>query len=386
MKIAVIGLYYASNLGDAVICDCVAKWFRDAYPHAQVDVIDITGSTQFEEEQPVSLRILRKRQKNLKRDYWLTRHGFDDKVYYWSSKNVEQRMGFYKEAADKAYDIAIFAGGQLFMDWLSLYICEFVKEFSRIGTPVYFNASGVGISISKRIKEELMNCLNMEIVRFISSRDDVAAINERYLCTNKSATATYDPALWTKETYKIVTKKGNVIGLGVMHCSQISAKKLTRFWCKVIKELNDRMIPWKMFCNGALDDYNLGCHILEKLNLKADEYICPCAKRPEQLVSQIASFKGLISFRLHSHIIAASYDIPAVALVWDDKLRFFYQHLKHPERCLTVEASAKEVVDRLEMAIAEGYDTSLIEKQKEYAKDLLFENFEYYPKEKTCLY
>lgn len=29
MKIAVIGVYYASNLGDAVICDCVASWLRN---------------------------------------------------------------------------------------------------------------------------------------------------------------------------------------------------------------------------------------------------------------------------------------------------------------------------------------------------------------------
>lgn len=381
MKIAVIGLYYATNLGDAVICDCVAKWLCDEYPQAQIDVIDITGSTRFEEEQPVSLRILRKRQKNLRKDYWLTRHGFSDKVYYWSSQNVKNRECFYEQTANKRYDMAVFAGGQLFMDWLSLYICEFVKAFAKVGTPVYFNACGVGISVSNKIKEELKNCMNMDNVRFISSRDDVATISTRYLEKDKTAVWTYDPALWTKETYGVSIKQeaehgkcsadSGVIGLGVMHCSQIPAKKLIRFWCKVIKELERRRIPWKLFCNGAMDDYQLGCHILEKLHLNKEKYLCLCAKRPKQLAAQIAGFRGLISFRLHSHIIAASYEIPAVAILWDDKLRFFYQHLNHPERCMTVGASAKEVVDRLEYAIEEGYDAFLIEKQKKYAKDLL---------------
>ena len=32
MKIAVIGVYYASNLGDAIICDCVAFWLKKKWP------------------------------------------------------------------------------------------------------------------------------------------------------------------------------------------------------------------------------------------------------------------------------------------------------------------------------------------------------------------
>lgn len=375
MKIAVIGLYYATNLGDAVICDCVAQWFYDAYPDAQVDVIDITGNICFEEESPVSLRTLRRRQWNLNKDYWLTRHRFEDKVYFWSNKNMEHRKDFYGLVADRRYDIAVFAGGQLFMDWLSLYICEFVNQFQRVGTPVYFNACGVGISVSPKIKEELGKCLNMDIVKFISSRDDVEKIKERYLKENKAALPTYDPALWTKETYGIKTNENDgikTIGLGVMYCSHISAKKLIRFWCSVIKELERRQIPWKMFCNGAMDDYNLCCYILERLHLEQEKYLCPCAKRPKQLAEQIAGFKGLISFRLHSHIIAASYEIPAVALVWDDKLRFFYRHLGHEERCMTVKDSAFDVVSGLEKALEEGYDKFLLEQQKNYAKDLLF--------------
>lgn len=371
MKIAVIGVYFASNLGDAVICDCVAKWFRDAYPQAQVDVIDINGNTEFEVLPIVSLRTLQKRQNSLKKDYWLARHGFRDKVYYWSNKNMENRMDFYGKIADRGYDFAVFAGGQLFMDWLSLDVCEFLKHFERTKTPVFFNACGVGVSVSKQIKERVQKYLNSDNVRFISTRDDVEKIGQRYLREGKKAIPTYDPALWTLETYQIERKDSEVIGLGVMYCSHIRVRKLIRFWVNVIKELEKRNIPWKMFCNGSMDDYNLGCHVLERLHLEKDKFLCLCAKKPETLIEQISGFKGVISFRLHSHIIAASLDIPAVALVWDDKLRFFYRHLHHEERCMTVRNPAIEVVDQLEKALTEGYDRDLIEKQKEYAHDLL---------------
>lgn len=373
MKVAVIGMYYASNLGDAVICNCVAKWFRDAYPTAQVDVIDINGNTKFEVQETVSLRILRKRQKNMNRDYWLTRHGFDDKVYFWSHKNIENRLDFYQKVADRHYDAAVFAGGQIFMDWLSLDVCEFLKHFERTNTPVFFNACGVGISVSRQIQEKVQNYLNSDNVKLISTRDDVAKIEQRYLKGGKKAIPTYDPALWAAETYPIRKKESQIIGLGVMYCSQISVRKLIRFWSGVIKELDRKNIPWRMFCNGSMDDYNLGCAILEKLHLDKETYLCPCAKIPEMLIEQIAGFHGMISFRLHSHIIAAAYDVPAIALVWDDKLRFFYGHLGHEERCMTIKDSGKQVVEQLELALKEGYDRNKLEKQKAYAKNLLFD-------------
>ncbi len=376
MKIAIIGLYYASNLGDAVICDCVESWFRERYPDAQIDVIDINGNTAFEMQQSVSWRILRKRQKNLSRDYWLTRKGIDDKVYFWSNKNLESRIGFYEEVANKGYDIAVFAGGQIFMDWLSLDVCEFLKQFERTKTPVYFNAGGVGISISKKIEEQLKYYLNRDHVKFISSRDDVRKINNKYLPDSKTAIATYDPALWSDEKYHIKKKHSDVIGLGVMYCDQISVRKLVRFWIKVIRELDKRELPWKIFCNGSIHDYNLGCHILDKLKLNKDKYLYSYPKKPEELIEQISSFKGMVSFRLHSHIIAASLDIPAVAIVWDDKLRFFYKHLNHEERCMTVENASAEVVNQLERALKEGYDKELLQKQKEYAKKILFDAVE----------
>lgn len=378
MKIAVIGMYYASNLGDAVICDCVAKWFLDSNPKAQVDIIDINGNKEFEIQPVVSLRILRKRQKNLNRDYWLTKHGFDDKVFYWSCKNMENRMDFYREVADRKYDAAIFAGGQIFMDWLSLDVCEFLKHFERVKTPVFFNACGAGISVSEKIRQSVQSYLSSENIKWISTRDDVDKIKDRYLSKDKEVAVTYDPALWTRETYGIEKKHESMIGLGVMYCNHIRVQKLIRFWKGIIKELDKKHIPWKMFCNGSMDDYNMAVNILEKLNLDKEQYLCPCPNHPKMLVEQIASFKGIISFRLHSHIIAASYEIPAVAIVWDEKLRFFYRHLRQEERCMTVEHSAADVVERFEHALKEGNDEGVLIEQKEAAKSMLLNKVKEY--------
>ncbi len=371
MKIAVIGVYYAFNLGDAVICDCVADWLCEQYPQAEVDVIDITGKTEFGEQQPVSMLTLKRRQWHLEKDYRLTRSGKDDRLYYWSHLGTEGKQAFYDEVVSKNYDAAVFAGGQMFMDWLSLDICEFLKRFEKTGTPVFFNACGVGLSISQKIREELNIHLNRGDIRMISSRDDTEKINDRYMRGTQRAVSTYDPALWASEVYQIEKKESFVVGLGVMYCENISLRKLTAFWVRLIKELNRRGISWKMFCNGALDDYNFGCHVLKKLGLNPKEWILDHPKTPKELIEQISGFSGVISFRLHSHIIAASLNIPAIALVWDDKLRFFYRHLGHEERCMTVEAGPKEVLAAFERACKEGLDAEVLTEQKTYAKNLL---------------
>lgn len=372
MRIAVIGVYYSANLGDAVICDCVAHWIREAYPNAEVDMIDIEGRNEFEKQQSVSIRILKKRKRNLKRDYWLTKHGFSDKVYYWNKIDVDGRQSFYDEIASRQYDCAVFAGGQLFMDWLTVDICQFLQRFEQTGTPVFFNACGLGINVSERIRQMFGDALLSSNVKWLSSRDDAVSIDERYLKGKKEVISTYDPGLWAKEVYPFLNKsEESCVGLGVMYCENVSIKKVALFWKDVIRELEKRNIKWKFFCNGAIDDYNFGCYVLKTLNKDIEQYMCKCPKKPEELIQQIGSFSSIISFRLHSHIVAAALGIPAVALVWDNKLRFFYRHLKHEERCLTISDSAGSVLHVLENAQKEGYDEMLIYTQKHYARELL---------------
>lgn len=376
MKIAVIGVYYASNLGDAIICDCVAYWLQKKYPQAEVNIIDIEGKTNFGEQHSSSICMLRYRQRKLQWDYWLTRHGIKDRVYYWNKIDVAGRQDFYEFAGAQKFDAAIFAGGQLFMDWLSVDVCEFLKRFERKNIPVFFNACGVGLAVSDAIRKLLSQHLLDDTVKMISSRDDTAGIQERYLYGKKDVIPTYDPALWTQEVYGIKKKDSNLIGLGIMYSERDSIHKVVRFWKRLINELNSRHMKWKMFCNGSIDDYNFGCFVLEKSGLDKKEYIYDCARIPSELVHQIASFDSLVSFRLHSHIVAASLDIPAIAIVWDEKLRFFYRHLGCEERCKTIYDSAENVLDVLEKAKKEGYDRDLIKKQKEFSRDLLLNEME----------
>lgn len=376
MKIAVIGLYYASNLGDAVICDCVMKWLRDQYPQAEIHLIDIEGKDSFSKQTTMPIFEMRIRQIKSKIEYWLTQHQIKDMMYFWNKKDVDSRQDFYDKIAGSRYDLAVFAGGQMFMDWLALDVSEFVRRFEKIGTPVLFNACGIGRTASTRISDILRGCLRKDIVRLISSRDGADEINLKYFDGNKKAIRTYDPALWTSKVYGIEKNPVDVIGLGVMHCNHIPYSKMVDFWIDMIHYLDNQGIRWKLFCNGELKDYQLGCSVLKKLGFDEKDNILEYAKCPKELVMQIAQFTGIISFRLHSHIIAASLEIPAVALVWDKKVPSFYQTIGYPERCFVIDNSVEDMVKTLFHAMEEGYNQELLETQRQYARTLLIDCIE----------
>jgi polysaccharide pyruvyl transferase WcaK-like protein len=95
-------------------------------------------------------------------------------------------------------------------------------------------------------------------------------------------------------------------------------------------------------------------------------------------VNLIASFGSLISYRLHSHIIACSLDIPTVAIQWDRKVPFFFEKIGCPRRCLTAFASPRKVLARLEQARTEGYDRAAIQRQQADACGKLFETMNAY--------
>nr|WP_300902252.1 polysaccharide pyruvyl transferase family protein [uncultured Acetatifactor sp.] len=92
---------------------------------------------------------------------------------------------------------------------------------------------------------------------------------------------------------------------------------------------------WKIFTNGAPYDEEIVDRLLNDLGIhdKKNKLVLPRAMDAESLVNNITSFEKIISFRLHSHIIAASFGIPSYGFAWDSKVREFFSKLDAPQRC-----------------------------------------------------
>lgn len=72
-------------------------------------------------------------------------------------------------------------------------------------------------------------------------------------------------------------------------------------------------------------------------------------KNAENLIKTVTGFGGIIAFRMHSQIVAASYGIPIFGFVWDDKIRDFYTKIGMPSNCIepNYQISWKEIESRL---------------------------------------
>ena len=376
MKILVLGVYYDGNLGDAVICDCVAARLKQHFKEAQIDVCDLLDRHEFTKQPETSLDVILKQRRRRKLREWATVYFHWDKQLRNEQHKLERNEKYIDDICSWPYDLVVFAGGQVFMDAFSLFLDAYIQRFSGKKLPVIFNACGTGPAFSRNIRKCLSNALLNPCVKLISSRDDVKRIEKYYLHGKKTAVETYDPALWVSDVYGIVKNEdSDTVGLGMMFVYNENIKKVTRFWTNLIRHMEKRQIRWKIFVNGDMGDVTFAKHVLAsmpELTRPEEEYFAPVPEKPEELVQVIASFKSLISFRLHSHIIASVLDIPTVAMVWDNKLRFYFEKIGHGERCMTVDSDPEAVLARLERAEAEGYDRKIIEEQKRYADNLLY--------------
>ncbi len=366
MKILVLGWYYSSNMGDAVICDCVAELLRCHFPQAQITVRDMAGRTRFPQRKTVDrahLDHLRRRQ--ILRST-ATHLGWDKQLSHeiWCFRESLPQM---EAVTEGDWDLAVFAGGQLFMDSLALYVVHLTKVFEKRNIPVIFNACGIGPCVSPALRERLTNVLKSPTVRLVSCRDGAELVNS--WCGEAVAVATDDAALWAGECYGMEKKPSHTVGLGVLYPQSLSPRKTAAFWRKIMQELDKKQIPWKMFTNGFEQDMVFARSLLD--GRPEADFLCPAPESPEELVSLIASFRSLIGFRLHSHIIAASLGIPTVALVWDQKVYRFFEKMDLQDRCFTIHDSASSVISALVAAETASDHRRIVLSRRQASRNLL---------------
>lgn len=381
MKLLVLGWYYSSNLGDAVLCDCVAWLLRRQYPQAEIVVKDMGCRENFPSNPPFSLQKARKeRYRHLLRA--AAAHLGWDKILSHEQWCRNQVLPKLEALAETDCDGVVFAGGQLFMDSLALYVEFLTERFTARGIPVFFNACGAGPSWSPTLQAKIGRALCLPGVKSVTCRDNTLLVNR--WCGRDIAVPTADPGLWAAPAYGISkSPNARTIGLGVMQATTLSPAAAFRFWRRLIRRMEREGLPWKLFTNGSEGDDAFARKLLNSLNMDPARYLCPPPKTPRALVETIGGFRSLIAFRLHSHIIACSLGIPTVAVTWDAKLPFFFEKLGCPERCFPISAKPGAVLRALSRAEGEGAPRSTITAQREEAANRLFSALAPYTKRGT---
>ena len=343
-KVLIVGEVFSTNLGDGIICGVVEKLFKNDY---DVQILDLSGKQNYEKNLCITnFSIYKEVLKKVK-------HFIMDKLVNYkiinNSKHIQKVKNDLYELFINKYkkfkpDYIVFAGGQLFMD----YFCEQINlifEFAeKENVPVIFNACGIG-AVSNKSRNILKRIINSKNTVYVSLRDGYEKMKELDMC-NK-VTKTYDTAILTNKFYSDSSCKKIKIGLGIMYVKNMSLKKQISFWSKILNFCEENNIEWEAFSNGSVDDQSFIEYLLNLNNISLDK----AHKRPscpEELISTITSYSKIISMRMHSLIIAYSYNIPFVGLVWDEKVRKFICSVGNDEACMTINDLPEQVFSVLE--------------------------------------
>lgn len=370
MHILILGAYCSCNLGDAVICECVAHQLREVYPEAKITIRDMIARDRLAPKAVPGEAMLRRRAVFAKLRQRLARLGID-LIRGREESRVQQNLSHLEQVCAGDHDLAVFAGGQLFMDGYGLFLEKCVELLGKRDVPVIFNACGIGPLYSRTIEKRLGAALAQNNVIAISTRDDAYRV-DRLVGRPYAAHRVNDPALDAARIFEISARVSDTLGLGIMYPNGVPYRRALGQWRQIIKELDRRGLKWELFTNGDPADEVFARRILKNYPDR-EARIAPRNVTPEGLIQTIAGYRGIISYRLHSHILAVSMDIPTAALVWDHKLRYFYADCGCLKRCFEVTAGAAAVLNGLDKAAAQGYDRQRLQRQVQSSRRWLLE-------------
>ena len=366
-KILLVGEIYSANLGDAVICDVVTKLIKKQYPNMEITYCDLSARSWYLNEFKYTL---------LERVFiFIAKRFFKGSELYSGLLNFLFKKTYFEKIKHELFftDAVLFVGGQLFMDYFYFPVHQILIYANKFNKPVVFHAIGCKRIKSNLLKNRFNKMLDMQCIKWISIRDGKGIF--KFSCLHSNVT--YDTALFANDCYYIAEAKEKIIGLGCMRFYELSYSKNIVFWVKIIDHLQQQKIKWKFFCNGAYEDYMLIVAVLHTLKLNLSEYTIRRPICSDDLVKDISSFYKIISFRLHSHIIATSLGIPSVGISWkENKVKDFFTHINHLERYKTIDDSPEDIINTLLDAEISENDKKLLAQQKKNSISDLYDSLQ----------
>lgn len=343
MKVLLIGELFSQNLGDQLIFYCTKKIVKDRYPNAEIVLLDIMGRKEEEINKTYTPIYLETKTSTI-----LAKIRKNQYVHFVLKCGSAKKLNpYYKKIINEDIDFAVFTGGALIKDTFATYIYAIVKELEKKRVPVFFNGIGVGTQtfITKGVFKKVFQ---NSIIKGVSCRCRIERLDEFVSRSNINVVSTFDVAVLTERLLQNANvEQRNIVGLGIMSVSRFSNEKLIKFWSNIITELNRRKVKWQIFTTGSSDDNMLALKILEVIggeNVKSNK-IFP--RNVEELVQIISSYDRIISFRLHSHIIAYSLGVPSVGIWWDNKITDFFEKTNHIENVFSIEHNVNNIIDNV---------------------------------------
>ncbi|TPA16862.1 polysaccharide pyruvyl transferase family protein [Vibrio parahaemolyticus] len=362
-KLVMVGYTHDTNLGDQVIADSAEYLIKKNIIDNEFSVerFNLNYSNEFNSFKKLKRKVINKILSRLS-----------------SSSSFDYKVGCYKRDYKNKFNDAsaiVFAGGGMikfkYQDCWA-HISALVDTVANKPCPIFFNAVGVeGYDQSNYKCRLLKESLNHSAIKMVTTRDDLSLLNDGYIENGYIKTAQVaDSAVFSSEVYGIQKKSRDVVGLGLVRARifkdnsiDLDRTQVIELYASLISELEARGQSYQLFTNGLKSDVD----ILEDLETYLGKQLNVIEPQtPRELVELISTFKCTIAARLHACIISYSLTVPVVGLVWNNKVKMFGECIGYPERFFShQDFDANEIIDRLTLSVAEGYEPNHYERYRE---------------------
>ncbi len=371
-----------TNLGEEVYPQCI-RYLLDEHIQESVEFIDLDlygrvvrcedNTTKQRNERLMGSRAFNRIERKIIKEYIPEIEDPEKKKHAMWNVNPNNRRRLYKIYYEKikGADLVLFAGGGLIECSLNHdyyhHIDLITKIANRLKVPVCFNAVGRVLDTHYMYGWKIMRkALRRRCVKYITCRDGAEWIDEYCFNGRRKIETIPCAAIFTADAYN--TKKNDkteMIGIGAIrenifssYQKNISKEEMLQLYMQIVLCVKQRGYNCCLFTNGYSRDYEFALKVKEELNKEGVDITV--LERPENsrmLIEQLINFRGIITARLHSCIMAYSLKIPAIAISWTDKISDFMNLIDCPEAAVKMEnLNAEYIVDLFERQLNAEYD------------------------------
>ena len=367
----VVGVLNTGNLGDDLIYEMVFETCKRA-THKEPLTLNIGNTKSKEDSEKIGKKKILLKKLKTKCSYL----SFYKK--YVEIKRLRTLNRMLNGFDFSMIDTIVFAGGQLLFDYFIPLIEVIVRRAESNSVKVILNACGVG-PVSEENAKKLRYIVESPAVEMITLRESPQLLLSVIGPVKRTdIRRVNDPALQCASQYTFSSNDTKKVGIGLIdpiilrkHDLKISKSEYEAIIRKIVSYCDEKNLSYEFFCTGDKRDYTFICET-QKI-MYPDSVVADRPESVEALLQLISRYSSIISFRLHSHIIAASCSVPSFALVWDKKVEEFFKGTGREDDCfdLTKGEASDTIEQKLDRFFHEKYSCDL--EKFENAGDALYE-------------
>ncbi|MDK3023077.1 polysaccharide pyruvyl transferase family protein [Cupriavidus taiwanensis] len=361
--VVICAVPYSDNLGDAVIAETLNHLIRQAVPDCRVSYLDIAGRTRLGENSLKKGRLMRlfSRLPGWARVPVLT-------AAIWLKYRRQWRIRWQQQLADA--DMVVVGGGQLLCDVdlnfpLKLYLlARCLGKNARVALV----SVGVAAGWSRLGRYLVSRFFALAAPQYVSVRDESSRRHIVGLGAGEACDVAIipDPAILSSALYaEHGLEKRWDVGICVSDVESLHYNAdlgagseqgggLGMF-VELVHKLRQGGQRVVLFTNGAEEDNLAAAAVSSRLG--AEGLIGVDVRLPDtpaELASIIAGCHSMVGHRMHANIIAFSFGVPSVGIVWDTKVASFFKLSGRGDFAVRQSASADDVIERLASARSLG--------------------------------